>query len=651
VARKKSAPIVHDDGKLPPPTADYVWSLYNLKLADGDEARLRNVAIKMRSMTRLQHALSIPDTYKAITKEVRTPYLRDTWHRTSTALNQRPYTVEITPRDKTNDTQRAAELGTRWDAAVRDALDKEIGENTAIESTKALIRDGESVLKLVHRPDAWATFPKREDSDGTTKSADQYTEETETYKKGSPLPFAWRVVDRLSMLFQDGEFGDEWCIEYGEYPRKYLGRQYGMKILNADSGDELLINPERMLGGMPQPQGYLVTAMGRAVKIEYFDEDWWHVVIDGADAPGFPKPNPYAPRLPYLRAKGPDSESLLYSLMFLVPALDELLTMKLNWSYLGSYPNPVISQIPTPSGIPDTSGDAGQLPKLSWRPGKETVLPPGWQLNFLSPPPIGKDLNDLVVILRDMIDVAGIPSVFRGAGGDNQAGYAINQLMAAASLSFKLAGESLSRQFERAFEQLHWMVSHIVDQTVYVLAGAGKDQEGKQWLGLRPKGSVSSTEASVEELGPVTVEFRPMLPTDEQARAMVAFQLTSGPTPLLSHRRALEKYLQIEDPDDVMDEIAIEKALSMPPLSDTILANALWEAGLGPNPNAPPPTPPQPAMSATPGFNGAAAGGLPSLPGVNAPMQPPPPGAPPIQPGRPAGAFPGSPNTPVTVGG
>jgi hypothetical protein len=644
MARKKATPAVQDSGRSEAPDAGYVWSLWQMQQADGRESRLRTVAKTMRSLTRMEHDLAIPAAYKATTKQVRTPFLRDTWQRTTTALNQKPYTIAIEPRDKTQDTVRAAELGIRWDTAIRDALDKEIGENTAIESTKALIRDGESVLKIVHRPDAWANFPAREDSD----DADEYLRKSDKSKKGNPPPIAWRVIDRLSMVFSDGEFGDDWAIEAGEYPRPYLGRQFGMKIL-----DDRLVNPANTLGGGPEAPGYLTTAFARALKLEFFDEDWWAVVIDGTMAPDFPKPNPYAPRLPYRRAKGPDSESLLYSLMFLVPALDELLTMKLNWSYLGSYPNPLAQQIPgaTP---PQALGDAGQPTTLTWKPGKFTQIPAGWSLSFLSPPPIGKDLNDLVVILRDMIDVAGIPSVFRGAGGDNQAGYAINQLMAAASLSFKLAGEALSRQFEGAFELIHWLIEHVIDDDVPVLAGAGKDQEGKQWLTLKPssKGgsSVTATSADVSELGPVSVTFRPMLPTDEQAQAMIALQLTAGPTPLLSHRRALEKMGE-EDIDAIGDEIAVEQAMNAEPLRSQILAHALYEAGLGPNPNAPPAAaPPAPAM-APPGINGAAAAGLPSLPGISAPLQPTPPSGPPIQPGRAPGSFPGAPNTPVSTAG
>lgn len=653
MAKRKAAPAGVQPSASNPPDAEYVYALYTLKKAEGPELRLDALARKMRLLTEMQHELNIPEAYKAITKEVRTPFVRDTWHRTTAALNQKPFVVHIEPRDGRQDSERAANLGERWDTAVREALDKEIGEDTAIESSKALIRDGESVLKVVHRPDAWANFPKREGDD-----TESYSNKVERYKKGgAPIPIAWRVVDRLSMKFQDGEFGDEWAIEYGEYPRPYLGRRYGM----IEDQDKLLTDPKYVLGGKPRPEGYLQTAMGRALKMEYWDAEWWHVVIDGRDAPGFPKPNPYAPRIPYFRAKGPDSESLLYSLLFLVPALDELLTMKLNWSYLGAYPNPIIRQLPNSIAALSPTGDAGETPSLSWRPGKALTLPPGWDMDFLSPPPIGKDLNDLVGILHQLIDIAGIPSVFRGMGGADQAGYAINQLMSAASLAFKVSGEALSRQFARAFEFMHWMVSYLIDQPVYVLAGANKDQSGRQWLALKPDGNVTSTEAPVDAIGPVEVEFKPTLPTDEQARAMIALQLTQAAKPLLSRKRALEKYLQEEDPEGVLDEIAVETALESPPLSNLVTEHALQDAGLAPRPTpqllgpngqplAPSGAPGGPPAS-PPGVPGPAGAGLPAVPGVTMPLQPPVPQGPPVQASAP-GRFPGQPGSPSsTMGG
>lgn len=632
--------------------------LWRLKINEADEARIIRLAWEFRRLTRLTHELRIPDAYKAITKEVRTPYVRDTWHRAVAALNQKPYVIHIEPRDQKDATQRAANIAERWDTAAREIMDKEQNLDMAIESAKALIRDGESVLKVVHRPDAWANFPKR----ARNEDADTFLKKAEKYKKGAPLPFAWRVVDRLTTVWQDGEFGDEWVVELAEYPRAFLARRYNMSPnsdgylvdpanpfapVNIDYARAPEITPENLLGGMPKPWGWQNTPFGRALKAEYFDADWWAVVIDGHMAPGFPKRNPYAPFLPYFRAKGPDSESLLYSLLFLSPAIDELLTMKLNWAHLGAYPSPVVQAVPNAITGAFPTGEDGIPPVLEWKPGKGMTFPAGWGISFLQPPPVGQDLNQLVQILTQLIDVAGIPSVFRGQGGNDQAGYAINQLMAAASLSFRLASESLGRQFGKAFEFIHAMIDQHIQQTVFVLAGTGTGQDGKQWLGLHDGEGVSATEAGVGELGPVEIEYRATLPTDEQARAMIAMQLVNAPKPLMSRKRALTKYLQEEDAEAIMDEIAVEQALDSEPLHSLWVEEAVKQAGLMP----PQIQQGQPPSGGPPMPNDAGNSGEPTVPGLNQPLQQPPPNRPRgAAGGRPAGAFPGRPNTPVQGG-
>jgi hypothetical protein len=84
-------------------------------------------------------------------------------------------------------------------------MSRERGENLLWEDAKALVRDQESVIKCVHKPDAWANFPRRTRGE----SPEDYDKRTVGYKKASELIFAARVVDRLSMLFGDGEYGDD----------------------------------------------------------------------------------------------------------------------------------------------------------------------------------------------------------------------------------------------------------------------------------------------------------------------------------------------------------------------------------------------------------------------------------------------------------
>lgn len=656
---------------VPEYSTDDVLGLYRTRVAEGDEARLRRLATQFRTHCRLEQEVSIPGTYRAISREIRTPFMRDAWHRIASSLVAKRPVVHITPRDdRRSDYRQAANIAERWDTALIERLNKQMGMDLDYALAAQLVRDGESVLKVVHRPDAWARFP-----DGAT------TQEQDEYKRGVDLPIAWRDVDRMSVVYEGGEYGDAWVIEYGEYTRPLLRARYGYVEV-----DGRLVDPERSLEGRPIPEGLQASA-GRCVKVEFFTPREWHVIVEGAAAPGFPRANPYAPYLPYFRAPAYDAESLLYSLLFLVPRLDEALTMKLTWSVLGAYPNPVIETLPNQGGLPSLElplGDAGDVAgssgeqRLVWAPGKALDLPAGKRLSFLAPPAVGKDLNDMVVLLKSLIDVAGIPSIMRGIAGSGDSGYLANQLRAAAEMSYKLATISLQRQREKALEFTHWVVANVVRQTVYVLGwsainprtGRPMERASQGWLGLSPEAQ-SKNVAAISKLGPVTCQYRPTLPTDDQARAMIALQLTNAAKPLYDRRHALETWMQEEDPDAILDAIAVETALSEEPLRGMVIQEALQEAGMVPAP-APPPSgllgptgaPLPSTLGAGPGAGMVPPGpsdlqpvplanqappGVPGVPGLTMPLVPQPPparGMPVERGGRAPGTYPGLPGGP-----
>ena len=142
---------------------------------------------------------------------------------------------------------------------------------------------------------------------------------------------------------------------------------------------------------------------------------------------------------------------------------------------------------------------------------------------------------------------------------------------------------------------------------------------------------------------------------------MMASQLVNTPKQMISKRYALEHYLQVDDPDGMMDDIWVESAMDNDPnINQQVVAAALKRAGLGQQgqsgilgPNG------QPMQSGGPpnGYPpGQAAAGTPVVPGLNQPATPGPPGPPAIAGGRgtpgapggrPGGMFPGGPGTPV----
>jgi hypothetical protein len=643
-----------------PIDAAFVQALYEDAKLQGDEAALRQRIAAYRTLVAMEHAVSVPKEYEAVVAPVRTPFARDTRNRVTAALTRDSPVAHVEPRDKTQPAKEAANIAERWTWATFCAMNKELGEDVIHGSALALTGDEESVVKVVVRTEAYATFPAR----GDDEQAEDYTDRTERWHTsfGRGQPFAWRVVDRLSMVFGDGEFGDDWAIEYGEYPRPLLAREHGL----VDTGDDGLKDPKTVLGGTPKSEGYL-RSPNRSVKMEYFDAETWAVLVDGRMVPGYPKPNPYAGTahpIPYFRAKDP-AGGVLYALLKLQPELDSALTMKKSWARLGAFPNPTLKPIGRLDSVPDVplgldGADVSPAP-FEWRPGKMIQPPQGYEFGFLSPPPIGQDLDEHIRILRDLIDIAGIPSVLRGEAAAHASGYLENQLIAAASLHYKKLGEALERQFAQVGEFLWTCVRDVIDQEVYVLDRGAYDPKTKKvkapdgplWLGLTPKAKAPKQCAPISLLGPLEVKFRPVLPTDEQARAMIALQLVNAPKQLISKRFALEHYLQHEDPEGMAEEILVEDALASEPLKGIILQNALQEAGVpmpgaAPNPASGLVGPSgEPLLPPTPYPPGQAGAGMPAIPGLTQPMQPGPPRRPPTMPhggGRTAGAFPGQPS-------
>jgi hypothetical protein len=673
VAERRKKSEEQDESRPAWLTADYVIALYELRKSDGDEVTLRQDMQWMRDLCDMKIKPNIPEEYEAIAQEVRTPFVKDAWLRVAGSITQNEPVPHIEPADDKDEFKRAAAVGERWTDAAFYQMSDEVGEDVVYEDVKAIIRDREAVVKVVHRPDAWASFPDRK----RDETADTYKERVARGKKSSRLPMAWRLIDRKSMLFEDGEFGDGWCIEYGEYPRPLMAKEFRMAV----DPDGHLVDPAVLLGGTPVPEGEFKNVGGRCVKVEYWDVDWWAVVVDGSLAPGFPKPNPYrgAPNngLPYFRARLVDSPML--SLRFLVPALDSLLTMHLNWAFLGAYPNPKLTAQPN-STVPSlglSSVDGGMPggedqspPPFQWKPGLMITPPPGYDFDFVSPPPIGNDVIVMEQNLRTLIDIAGIPSVLRGAAAADASGYLANQLITAALIHYKQLTKAVQRQFNAIGSFLWWIVEHKIRQEVYVLEQVeeidNKTREKrvkKTWLSLKPGGETTRVSADPAKFAKFTYRFRPVLPTDEQARAMIAVQVTNAPKPLYSRKRALEKFMQEEDPEGVLDDIYTEEVLDTDPMvHSTVVERALREAGF-PVPGQPNPADAlvgpqgQPLIPSTVGAPspyfpaGQGGNGVPAVPGLTQPMQPPRPGGGPSRGGsnsggrggRAAGSYPGLP--------
>ncbi|MCR4374131.1 MAG: hypothetical protein NUW22_04720, partial [Acidobacteria bacterium] len=140
---------------------EFVQELYEKRKSDGDEARLRGLAQTFRTMVRLEQKVTVPKEYASIAPAFRSPFMRDAHSHITAALTQKPPVAHVEPRDGTDDAKRAANVAEKWDQAAIEQMDKDLDADTIYDTAKCCVRDGESVIKLVDRPAAWAHFPKR----------------------------------------------------------------------------------------------------------------------------------------------------------------------------------------------------------------------------------------------------------------------------------------------------------------------------------------------------------------------------------------------------------------------------------------------------------------------------------------------------------
>src|SRR4030067_1594145 len=98
-------------------TSGDIASLYQQRKNDGEEARVQGFITSFRSLCKLEHEVKIPGEYKAISREVRTPFIRDAWHRIASSLVAKPPVTHREPKDKANEDYRpAAHIAERGDS-------------------------------------------------------------------------------------------------------------------------------------------------------------------------------------------------------------------------------------------------------------------------------------------------------------------------------------------------------------------------------------------------------------------------------------------------------------------------------------------------------------------------------------------------------
>ena len=552
------------EAQRPPPGETYLRELEEQLLAEFGE---RNARIeRLRRLRHMETPVDIPPAYRSSAREVRTPLAREQLKRVIGSLTANRPLVHVPPAEPTEAARASADRRARWTNAALRRMDSEAARDVFGMLIDAMVADGAGVLKLLYAPDRWAGYPRRSVRDD--EPAGDFLRRAERFKKSARFPLAWRDVDVTTFYPLEGEDGLEACLEIAERPRHLVQRRYGL-IVDRRSGRLVPAGGDAQAD--PGPVGApLVGARPTARVVEYWDDEYFAYLVDGhlvrRGRHGYGA-------IPYVHAYGDQTPSrdpakagvsMLASMEYLIPLLDQLLTMKQNALFLYAYPTPKITNF---SPIDPSLSNDGRPRALDFQPGQILPLYSGEDLTFLQWQGTPPDLDELIAQTRAMIDQAGAPSVLFGIPPDgNTSGYLLNQLINTARVSFQQIARHAEQALERVVQLMWRLVETRIGEPVFVFEA--EDEQG--WIGLGPQ--------DIDGYHAVRVRLDPLGPADDVAQGTLAANLVSAR--LASRRWAMREKLGIEDAEAVEDEILLDELIDAPEVRAAIVREALGQAGL-----------------------------------------------------------------------
>ena len=536
------------------PDKRYVDDLKQQLLVDfsGRDSLIR----KLRRLRFMEESVDIPEAYRATAREVRTPICYEQVQRIVATLTVNYPVISVPPPGPGEENQRNSSKRERWINAALPRMEQEAERGVFRMFVDNLVADGQGVLKLVYKPEHWRRYPGR--SDFTDDQA--FGEAADRFKKSAKFPFALRDVDPLSFYPVFGEDGLEACLEITQRPRRLMARKF-----------ESISAPERLGQPLPAEEGS-AGAGGTVEVVEYWDRWYYVLLVDGrrvrSGRHGYGQ-------VPYFQASGEQSASrdprysgmsTLFAIRWLVPLLDSLLTMKQNAAFLYAYPTPFIR---SPVGTPFEGGEDGRPQVVEWTPGRMIPLYPGEDPGFVQWQGTPPDLDELISIVRGLIDRAGLASVLYGQGpGSDSSGYMVNQLINAAKVKYDPIVKSAEACLERLVGFLYQLLENKVGEEVFVWS-RGDSEQG--WVGLSGD--------DIRGYYACKARIEPLMPTDDIAQGMFGTNLVKAG--LVSKRWAREEKLGISNPEDMAEEILWEEAIGSQDVRSAMVGRILSEMGAG----------------------------------------------------------------------
>lgn len=467
--------------------------------------------------------------------------------------------------------------------------------------------------------------------------SDKYLQAVQRFKR-QQFPFAAEHLDPLSTYFvEDADGVEDEAVVIVNRPRRETLAEYGLLTTDREDGGAFTVKGDTAnyragpLGfgrayplydaepDRPYEPEHVETvtyycSAKRALWLglahpddKGYDPDCgvWAHYVDGVCVAAGPLLGPSWHPLPIFRAFGLSTAmgdptytgvASPMHLIELIDLLDQIITMELHVSFWSSWP-PLVEEDKS-QGAPGAAGMSGDTvvdPERGQRPGQDRssdgkIIEPGrfysvpagrtWRYLVL-PAESTAHLERLYAKASALVDLIGIPSVFRGQGAGGQAGYAIAQLMIAARSLYGPVVENFTAAVSACVQYLWWQVWRRFPEGVPVFfPGAPKRGRKRGWRVLTPKDIAPDSKGAGQGTPflACSVKADPLLPVDEAQLEMRGIQAQqAGAVDMLTMR---EKYFGDVAPERTEARVLADKINTHPLVQECLALRGAVRQGL-----------------------------------------------------------------------
>ncbi len=472
----------------------------------------------------------IPETFKPTNADIRFPFVNDVCRRSAAVMGQNPPRSHVNPTKLGPKRQRNADLREKWkDASFGIMME---GKHTWGKITDACPSDGMAVWKIIRDDHRFGVVMRREG-----ESAKSYNARFEASKRDN-FPFQWEFVPTVSYYpVSENEVLEVTQREFLPVAKHFGLSTYADGVIGFGRVGEVIGRPD-VIPGTSGTTNYPDTVK----VVEYWDDEHYvYMVKDFIVQVGT---HDYE-RTPYFNAPfnvtasmAPEDNgiSIAYAMLSLQDAMDDLGTRKMAWTYLAAFPGMDAEALfeDTPP-LPDGT-------VFKWEAGMHPYAP-GHRVRWMSPPPVGEDLNQLMNMVKDILDAIGIAPILQGMPlGANTSNAAVQSMVAVARSVYGPGVQNLAQALDESAKFLMQLV-----------------EKGGQKIPVWHKGSDEWLELGPDDIdGYYEFEHRiePLIPAERMSKMMVFADMQSRG--LMSRRRAIEEGEGIEDPSAEIDDIYME---------------------------------------------------------------------------------------------